>query len=300
MEVKKNDASNVQQNISKSVPLVSSIFANENVSSLINGFLSNIFNKNTNDIDRTIDASYNYGGFGNSATHHITDGNHTFWGAFHAAQNAHPNDPTITLATSSLEHLLRDFTTKSGINPFFSISNDNLYYLKDILHNSIGVSHSWVNHILTFNVFDTVGALISSLIAIFGFKKYDIEMIGRTIGSSSIASLVSGNSLLAVVAIIIATISWRKFNKKEKKDIIKKAIKGGVVTFAAITTSSIIGGPTIVTVATAVYTGYITNNVLSGIKCNDFISKTIKKTGKVLINKSGVYLARNLLKIYIL
>lgn len=262
------------------IPPAAAIFGDEALSNEVNGFLSEIFNKNSTAHDRAIDAAYVEKGIGSAVTHHITDGSHTFWGAFKAAEGALPHDSQFDAAAGAFEHLMRDFTTKSGINPAVHLDPQSLERLKDTLEQTAGVSRSWVNDILTVNVFEAVGAILSLFGAVYGFRKGDYRFLGRLVGSSSWASVVSANPLMAAVAVVMAIMAWRKAGLATRVKLGKHAVKGGIVTAVITSVSSIVGGPAIIGLGLGIYAGYLTARKLDGKKCDDALTQALKRNVK--------------------
>src|SRR5439155_16149089 len=78
-------------------------------------WLAHRFNHNFTDYDRAIDRLYNVSHVGGSHYHHLLDGQHTVWGAFHAVQHVHVDDGWLTHMGHALEHLARDTMSVAGI-----------------------------------------------------------------------------------------------------------------------------------------------------------------------------------------
>ncbi|MBP7583672.1 MAG: hypothetical protein KBA61_06540 [Spirochaetes bacterium] len=259
------------------VPAVAAVFGDEGLSDEVNGLLSEVLNKNTTAYDRAIDAAYVNGSIGSSSTHHITDGSHTFWGAFEAADGALPDDTHLDAAFGAFDHLMRDLTTKSGINPAVSMDPASLERLKDALEGTAGISRSWVNDMFTVNALESAGALLSFFGAVYGFRKGDYRFLGSLVGSSSWASLVSANPIIAVIAVITAVMAWRKAGPGARSTFKKQVVKGGTVTAVVTGVSSLVGGPAIIGLGLGLYAGYLAARKLDGKKCDDPVTITIGK-----------------------
>jgi len=254
------------------------VFADDELSSEVSSFLSGIFNHNSDKYDTAIDAAYNSQGVGSSATHHIVDGSHTIAGSYHAAGGVSDTDSAFTAAKESFEHLMRDFTTESGINPLFTVNPDTLEKTKDFLEGSAGVSRSWVNDMLTMNAFEAAGAAVAAAGAVYGFKKQDYHFTGRLVGSGSWASIVGGNPLLSAVVAITAAKAWRDANSGQKEELSKGIVRGGILTGIATTVAAAVGGPAIVGIAAGVYAAHVAATKMDGKKCNDIVTRTLKRT----------------------
>jgi len=262
--------------VHEAAPLSGIVLSDADLSRHINGLFSKIFNHNTGPYDTAIDAAYNSGGAGNSATHHITDGNHTLFGAFKAADNVTPDDNSIAAFTGAVEHLLRDFTTESGINPFFSITPETLQRVKDSLNNFTGISRSWMQDILTVNLFEAAGVLISLAGITYGFRKKDYVLLGRISGSGAFASIASANPVLALVAAFAAITAWRRADEENRKNMKMGFIKGIAVTCAGVAVSSLLGGG-IPGILAGIYAAHTLHKKLEGKKCDNTAAKAFTK-----------------------
>ncbi len=277
--------------ISNAAPIAGGVLADGDLSADISNCISGIVNHNTTAFDRAIDAAYVHDGIGSAATHHIVDGSHTFWGAFNAARES--GGDTAGQASAAFEHLLRDFTTTSGINPVISMDPDTLVKVKDAFEK-LNVPRSQVNDLLTMNLFEAVGALLVGLAACHGFKKKDFEMLGRIIGAGSSASLVGANPLMAVVTIVIAARAWRISSEPERKKLVRNAVKGSIVTCTVAAVSAAIGGPVIIGLVPAVYAGHVVNTILSGKKCDDPVSRVIKKGARAALSTGLTFIVKKI------
>lgn len=292
---KDNDEKKVVNDPSSLYAYVSAVLGDGELSRSVHGFLSGVFNRNGNAYDSAIDSVYNETGIGGSATHHIVDGNHSMYGAWESASGAYGDDSLFEEVLGAFEHLLRDFTTQSGVNPFFSVGSQTLDGLKDVA-GWFGVSRSWVNDILTVNALEGVAGIIAGVAAFAGLKRQDMRLLGAVAGSSSVSAAASANPITALVAFFVAYAALRKVKGGNKKTFKKEALRGGVVTGTGIMVSSMVGGHAVIGVAAGLYAAHAVNRKLRGKKLDDpvssYLGRTLKKAAgqgaRLAVRHSGI------------
>jgi len=207
-------------------------------------WMAHTFNKNFNDYDRAIDAVYNSSHIGGSHYHHIIDGQHDIFGAFQAAKSVKADDGFTDEALEALEHLARDITSVSGINPFLSLTPEQFDYIANLL-SGVGISKSYFADAMLVNASELIGggiALCSSIILRRKIKDgYSSDVLSRLSGGCLLSSIVSANPVLFPVA---AYGMYQAFDASENNiESVKFAGNGALVTGSALITSSLIGGP---------------------------------------------------------
>ena len=216
------------------------------------------FNKNFDKYDEIIDRIYNAGEGGSSAIHHLVDGSHSLLGAMREASKAYGEDSVFAEVTNTVEHLLRDLAARTGINPIFSLTKDQLSILQDFAGN-FGVSKSWVNDFLLINVPEVLGAFFAVVPVWFGWSKLDAEKFADIAGSAGMAALISANPLLGLVALISMARSFNLLLSKEKEAFRRSAGKGGlgaVQVGVVYTASATIAGPQVVGILVGLVVAY--------------------------------------------
>jgi len=213
------------------------------VSGTAAGWFADTFNKNSNVYDTAIDAAYNHARVGSSLTHHIVDGNHSIWGALKAAHGALPHDSLTDEVKGAAEHLLRDTASRSGINPFFSISPSTYRSLTGFLDRSLGIPPSWTADMLTFNAPELIGAGLAVIPLTLGWNRLGAERLAELSASLAIASVASANPVLAAVAVVAATRTLTKAKSEGFTPTLRGLAAGAALTGVAVATSALIPGP---------------------------------------------------------
>ena len=163
--------------------------------------LGNEFNVNLNKYDSAIDAVYNATHVGGSSTHHIVDGSHSLVGALQTLNKSYPDAPWTEKVVAAIEHLSRDLTSPSGINPLFSMNPKEYKLLKNWAHDHLGLSNNYINDLMTVNASEVIQSTFAVLPQLLGWKPNTAEAFGRQIGTLGVASIASANPLLAILTI---------------------------------------------------------------------------------------------------
>ncbi|WP_121616364.1 hypothetical protein [Virgibacillus halodenitrificans] len=203
-------------------------------------WMASEFNHNFDEYDSAIDAVYNSSHIGGSSYHHLLDGQHTILGAFQAAQDVKADDTFATEFLQAGEHLLRDTASVSGVNPFFSLTQNQFEKLASVTE-SIGISKPFLADILTINGPELLGGLVTITSSIIMGKRNDPTLLSKLSGSYLISSIGSANPLSFPVAAGGLVYSIKKAGNK--KEAIIKAAKGSIVSGGALMASSLVGGP---------------------------------------------------------
>lgn len=222
------------------------LLANQEFSNTIAAWTADTFNtKKADKWDAAIDARFNSGEGGSSATHHIEDGSHSVLGAFEAAFSVQGSeDSSITAALNTVEHLFRDLASKSGINPFIHLTPAQLDGLQDFA-GTFGISKSWVNDFLQFNAPEVLGAFFAIVPFWLGWSKMDEEKFAEIAGSTIVAGIISANALLGLIALIAMArlFSKRRLQEVDVKKVVLKGGAGALHSGVVYTASAIIEGP---------------------------------------------------------
>jgi len=168
-------------------------------------WLARNFNLNMDDYDKAIDSVYNSSRAElGSLYHHLTDGNHTFFGAVKAVSSVSPDDGFLREIYEALEHLVRDLCSVTGINPFFYVSPEALDWMASVLR-PFGISKLYLADAMTLNAVELLGAIAATLT--FGVRgdRMDDNRITELLGSMLTAAVASANPLLLTV------FAWQLF-----------------------------------------------------------------------------------------
>jgi len=244
-------------------------------------WLAKEFNQDFNEYDKAIDAVYNASHIGGSQYHHLIDGQHDIWGAFEAAKGVHADDSFAEEILGSLEHLARDVTSISGINPFFSLTPDQFSQISEFL-SSFGISKSYFADALMVNGIELLGGAIALCGSVILNKKiqqgYSPQILSRLAGGCLLSSVVAANSALFPVA---AYGMYKAFKQTDcRLDTVKAAANGSLVSGSSLMISSLIGGP--------IWLGCIVGVITASVVAQGLIRPTRAfEQGKVLVVKSS-------------
>jgi hypothetical protein len=238
------------------------------------------FNYNFDDYDQAIDAVYNQTHVGGSGYHHILDGQHSVWGAFRAVKDVKADDSFLTEFLQAGEHLLRDLASVSGINPFFSLTSEQLETLAQIVQ-PFGISKPFLVDALTVNGPELVGGMIAVLSALLVGKKQDPAAVSRLSGAYILSSIASGNPVLFPIAAGGLVYSLRK--SENKQEALIQGGKGAIVSGGAMLVGGLVGGPVwigcLASVAAAISLNYAIENP---DKTFTRVKEIIKPTSSIL------------------
>jgi len=209
--------------------------------SKLSGFLAGRFNKNTNVYDIAIDSYYNTTHTGGAALHHNLDGAHTFQGALDALRLHFPDENDFNLIVKSVEHLSKDLTTSSGINPF--LSPDDFETAKHFLTDNLDISSSSVNDLLNINAVELGSLIIATLSVIYSLEKKQMDQMGEYFSRLSIVSVISGNPALMLLSFILMGQSFIQLIKGGEMLKFADGIASGTLSTAAffVATASLSG-----------------------------------------------------------
>lgn len=216
------------------------------------------FNTHTSPYDSAIDDRYITTHVGGPTLHHNLDGSHTFAGAMDALRRQFPTDSDFHLHLHSLEHLARDFTTPSGINPI--LEPHDFLTAKAILEEG-GISPPIANDLLNFNAAELATSLVGAGAILFALRHDHASAISAQAGRLATTYFFAGNAL----GIIVATAVFLRLalNDKEDKSLLAaSAVFGaGQLVLAAALLPSLPISVSLIIGATAVAVG---RSLLSG------------------------------------
>ena len=242
------------------------------------------FNKNFDAYDRAIDSVYNATRIGGSMYHHLLDGQHTIPGAFRAVRDVSQDDTFVRELAEALEHLLRDVSSVSGINPLFSLTSGQFERLAEIC-SKIGISKPYLADILTVNGPELIGGALGLVASVGLAKDEDQSRLSFLSGSYIVSALITANPLLAGVAAAGLIRSMK--NAEDKKEVLIKAGKGSIVSGGSILLAGLIGGPLwlncMAAVSTAATIKYMMDNPRKAL---ERAKSTIKSASKIITRVS--------------
>ncbi|MCF6159591.1 MAG: hypothetical protein E3K32_13710 [wastewater metagenome] len=203
-------------------------------------WLADKFNHNFDEYDSAIDSVYNQTHVGGSAYHHLLDGQHSIWGAFKSVQDVSINDSWAAEIGQTTEHLIRDMTSVSGVNPFFSLSPAQFDILGSIVSN-VGISKEFFADALTINGPELLGGSVALISSIMIGKKVEPERLSFFAGGCLISSLISANTMFMPIA--ASSMIYAVYKCNDRKQLLTQAGKGSLVSGSALLCSSLVGEP---------------------------------------------------------
>jgi len=206
----------------------------------LSGLLANEFNHNFDAYDKAIDSIYNETHIGGSGLHHLLDGQHTIWGAFEAVRDVKTDDSFVTELLQACEHLLRDAASKSGINPLFSLTQEQFNHLGNMV-GELGISKTFLADALTFNGSELLGGLGGLAASLLLGNQPDPSRLSRLSGGLLISSLVTANPILFPIA--AGGMVFSAIRSGNPVAAMKQCGKGALVSGSALLVSSLVGGP---------------------------------------------------------
>ncbi len=200
-------------------------------------WLAHHFNYNATEYDKAIDHVYNTTHIGGSQYHHLLDGQHSIWGAFHAVQHVNVDTGWLTHLGHALEHLARDTMSVAGINPFFSLSPEHFEAAARHLH----ISKPFLADALTVNGPELLGGGVALVSALLMARKSAPERLSRFSGGCLLSAARAANPLLLPIA--AAGMVYAITQAEDRKVVLIQSGKGAFVSGTALLTSSLVGGP---------------------------------------------------------
>jgi hypothetical protein len=204
-------------------------------------WLADRFNQNFDDYDRAIDSVYNLQRTGGSQYHHLLDGQHDVWGAFRAVQDVRADDAFAEELGQALEHIARDTTSVSGVNPFFSLTPDQFDQIGSMAAE-IGVSKPFLADALTLNGPELLGGSAALVSAILMGRAPSPDRLSRFSGGCLLSAAAAANPLLLPIA--AAGMAYAVVQTEDHRTIFVQSGQGAIVSGTALLVSTLVGGPT--------------------------------------------------------
>lgn len=205
-------------------------------SNLSNHLAAN-FNKNSHYWDKAIDRKYLETHIGGSQLHHNLDGSHTFPGALEALRREFPEDSEFQNMLHAFDHLSRDLTTPSGINPF--LAPDQFNAAKDYLHQTFDIPNSHINDLLNLNATELFGAVICTAGILLEFKEINLNKLSQFASRFSLTGYVAGNPLMIViVTLALARVCHCLWNGEKIIDLVEGSTRGALTAGAFLLTAA--------------------------------------------------------------
>lgn len=217
-------------------------------------WMASNFNHNFDAYDKAIDSVYNATHIGGSQYHHLIDGQHSFLEALKSVHDVSTDDSFARELSEASEHLLRDTTSVSGINPLFSLSESQFERLAEICKH-LGISKPYLADMLTINAPELIGGTIGLLASLVLAKSKRIDSLSTLSGAYLISALSSANPLLLPIA--AGGMVYSASKAEDKKKVVINSGKGALVSGGTIAVSGLIGGPVWLSCLTAMGTAVV-------------------------------------------
>jgi hypothetical protein len=224
----------------------------------ISRHLAEKFNHNSTVYDRAIDSVYNQTHIGGPMLHHNLDGSHTWAGAIQTLRDNFPDESDFQHSLHATDHLMRDLTTPSGINPFLDPSDFRL--AKDVLHESFRIPTSTVNDLLNINAAELLGASVATIALLLDFNTKQTDRLAGYFGRLGFSSYIAGNpALLLVTAICLGRVCYDLWKGESVGEAIEGMIGGGVSAVSFWFVAAQFSGPLFVGLAAGAVACYAVN-----------------------------------------
>jgi hypothetical protein len=205
--------------------------------------LAGQFNVNTHAYDRAIDAVYNATRAGGSALHHNLDGSHTWQGALQALQKEFPEESELTRAWQAADHLSRDLTTPSGINPL--LTPLDFAGAKHYLTDDLGLSAASANDLLNLNAVELCAGAVAAVGVVLEWESQQVDRIAAEASRLTAAGFVAGNPLCILLGTLCFCGATYLVSSKGRAGALADGTIQGALTASAYFTAAAAAGGTV-------------------------------------------------------
>jgi hypothetical protein len=198
--------------------------------------------------DKALDMEYlkTHIGGGN---HRMFDGGHDLFSAWDRVKDAKSDDSNTEEIINYVSSIWKDLTTKQGL-PFFTWEKGNYdKYAEWCTEHIPFVEKSYFYDLLSFDVFELIGASIGAASLFFGLKNDDQKKVAEVIGSMGVTSIASANPIMAI-ALVFITAYVVFVMKKEIKS--SHVAKGAIISTVSVAVFSILGFPLLIELGIAI------------------------------------------------
>lgn len=237
------------------------------LSSEINDLVQNMVAGSPTIYDKAMDAEFIATHIG-GAQHRLFDGGHTIIGAFRAGHAASPDDNIIQEAMGTIQGLLRDVSTPSGL-PLANWDYETYQRVAETLESNFHIPKSWFYDLNTYDAADLLGGAIGIVAVIFHWNRGDTEEFAKLVGGMGLSAVLSANPLLLIVTVVAMArafhIAHRSGEYAEFVDGQFKGVVGAGATIGAVSLVGIAGGPWGVALITGLVVGILVNQALKDV-----------------------------------
>ena len=248
------------------------------LSTEINDLVQNMVKGSSTIYDKAMDAGYIATHIG-GAQHRLFDGGHTIIGAFRAGHAASPDDSIIQEAMGTLQGLLRDVSTPSGL-PLANWDYETYHRVAEALESNSHIPKSWFYNLNTYDAADLLGGAVGAVALILNWNRADTETFAQLAGGMGLSSIMSANPLLLILTVVALARAFHLARKSgeytEFVDGQFKGVVGAGATLGAVTVVGIAGGPTGVVLIAGLVTGILVNRAMKDVSIVH-VSKVVAK-----------------------
>ena len=238
--------------------------------------------------DKAMDAEYIKTHIG-GGYHRMFDGGHSPVNAWEKVINASETDSFAQEVIGYVSAMTKDATTKMGM-PFTTIDKEYFDKTAEMLNATYGIKKSWLNDLLSWDVFEIFSTALGIVGSMFFLKKNDMKKVSEILGSMGIIAILSANSLMGIT-VIVQTV-WAYVVKKKKLEN-KAALRGAGLSVITWSIFTILGLPILVELIIALAVlKLIKKAPLPGKSVVKLIFKRIQRlnkrsneTGKLMLTK---------------
>jgi hypothetical protein len=220
--------------------------------------------------DKSLDMVYlkTHIGGGN---HRMFDDSHDLFSAWDKVKIAKTDDSSTEEIIAYVSAIWKDLTTKQGL-PIFTWEKGNYDQFASWFSEHIPfIDKSYFYDLMSFDVFEIIGASVGIATFFFGLNKNDEKKIAEVIGSMGVTSIASANPIMAIALVFIT--AYVVFIKK--KEIDKEALTRGVlISTISVAIFSFLGFPLLIELGIAIL---ITTLVKKKVLENEEIMFVIKE-----------------------
>ena len=258
-----------------------------NLSNDINGLVQNMVSGNATIYDKAMDAQYIATHIG-GGQHRLFDGGHTIIGAIRAGHAASPDDSIIQEALGTMQGLLRDVSTPSGL-PLANWDQETFRQVSETLETNFHIPKAWFYDLNTYDIADLLGSAIGIVAVIFHWNRGDTEEFAKLVGGMGLSAVFSANPLLLIVTVVAMARAFHLARKSgeytEFVDGQFKGVVGAGATIGAVTLVGIAGGPAGVALITGLVVGILVNRAMNDVSVVQ-ISKVVSRQAVVTASEA--------------
>ena len=237
------------------------------LSTEINDLVQNMVKGSPTIYDKAMDAEFIATHIG-GAQHRLFDGGHTIFGAFRAGHSASPDDSIIQEAMGTLQGLLRDVSTPSGL-PLANWDYETYHRVAEALESNFHIPKSWFYDLNTYDAADLLGGAVGAVALILNWNRADTETFAQLAGGMGLSSIMSANPLLLILTVVALARAFHLARKSgeyaEFVDGQFKGVAGAGATLGVVSLVGIAGGPAGLALLAGLVTGILVSRAMKDV-----------------------------------